>query len=536
MSTDIREKIKGAEHASLEFKSAKAGFPKSFWETFSAFANTEGGMIVLGVAERQGRFVADGLTPQQIADLKKTFWDSAHNRDKVSATMLAERDVTEEEIDGNRVLAFRVPAAPYQVRPVYITTNPFGHTYMRNHEGDCHCTDEEIKEMISDSLIDRKNYDSDILPNYQMRDIDRESLEGYRRQFAFRHPDHPWTKVDDETFLIKIGAYKIDRANGREGFTRAGILMLGTNDAITDPACDPWFFVDYQELQNPGTSMRWTDRLWPDGTWEANIYQFFHRVYNKVSKALPVPFRLEGITRIDETSAHVALREGLVNMCVHANYALNAKIEVKWQGDTILMRNPGRMLITPDDFYEETKSVCRNPLLQKMFMLIGYGEKAGSGADYIMRGWKDNKWPKPQIKENLKYRSVDLVFRLSNNCIAMEDEVPYQPKSINRSSMVVGYDFDEDVAPSQESKAKPTEIQTSNPTDAPVIKPKVKFVQDQIVEFCREPRSMAEISKLTGMSSLYRLKKVYVDPLIGSRLQMTHPELPTHRDQKYISL
>ena len=64
------------------------------------------------------------------------------------------------------------------------------------------------------------------------------------------------------------------------------------------------------------------------------------------------------------------------------------------------MRNPGRMLIPVEEFYAGSRSKCRNPLLQNMFRFIGFGEKAGSGADIIAKGWKENHWARPTIKDS----------------------------------------------------------------------------------------------------------------------------------------
>ena len=64
--------------------------------------------------------------------------------------------------------------------------------------------------------------------------------------------------------------------------------------------------------------------------------------------------------------------------------------------------NPGCMLISVAEFYAGSHSICRNPTLQKLFMFLGNGEKAGSGADIIKKGWKDNKWPQPVLSERVQ--------------------------------------------------------------------------------------------------------------------------------------
>ena len=73
-----------------------------------------------------------------------------------------------------------------------------------------------------------------------------------------------------------------------------------------------------------------------------------------------------------------------------------------------MMRNPGCMLISVADFYAGSRSVCRNPILQKLFMLLGNGEKAGSGADIITKGWEDNKWSAPVLSERVQPDEIEI--------------------------------------------------------------------------------------------------------------------------------
>jgi predicted HTH transcriptional regulator len=74
----------------VEYKSAKDGFPNSFWETYSAFGNTNGGVIVLGVKEKKNQILVEGLEDATVDKYKKEFWNAANNRQKVQEIMPVE--------------------------------------------------------------------------------------------------------------------------------------------------------------------------------------------------------------------------------------------------------------------------------------------------------------------------------------------------------------------------------------------------------------------------------------------------------------
>src|SRR5690606_34357143 len=117
-----------AESDEVEFKSAKGGFPQDFWKTYSAFANSNGGIIVLGVKEKKGKFTYDGLDDDQIIKYQKEFWNNVNNPNTVSINLLKNEDVCEFILDHKKVLVFHVPPAERKHKPVHLTPNPFKNT------------------------------------------------------------------------------------------------------------------------------------------------------------------------------------------------------------------------------------------------------------------------------------------------------------------------------------------------------------------------------------------------------------------------
>ncbi len=401
--------LQDKESNEIEFKTAAGGFPKSFWETYSSFANTDGGAIILGVKEKDGRFSLDGLTEEQVQKYERDFFNNMHNKQNVNIPLLKEDDVQAVSFNGAYFLFFYIPRVDISLRPVYCGFDPYTGTYRRDIDGDYHCTRGEVTSMFSDANL-TSTIDGRILKNYSKEDLDADSIRQYRRKFEQWNPDHVWNALPDDEFLKKLNVFRTDRKTGEYGLTYAGLLMFGTYSAIMDE--NPNFFPDYQEIQDPKD--RWVNRICPDGNWASNLFQFYSRVLPILQNFLPKPFQLDGNQRRTETPAHVAVREALANALVHADYTENASLNIYKYPSKMVFSNPGTMLISLKQYYRGGESVCRNKYLQTMFTFLGSAEKAGSGADKIIHGWEELKWKKPYIMERSRPNKVVLTMSMES--------------------------------------------------------------------------------------------------------------------------
>lgn len=367
LSDRILEAAQVGETTDWEVKSARGGFPGSFWETYSAFANTDGGIVIFGAREDDDTVRLDSLDAAQINGYQKTLWDSLNNRGKVSRNLLTNNDVQVVKIESANLLVIHVPRAARVDRPVHVGQTPFGNTYRRHHEGDYRCADDEVRRMLADA--DLMPADHRILSGFTVDDLDSASLTQYRQRFRAAKGEHAWLSLEDKELLARLGGWRKDRATGAEGLTLSGLLMFGKDSSIRDPEAVPAYFVDYREKLDPAT--RWTDRVYPDGTWEANLFQFYLRVWPKLSTGLPVPFQLEGGMRRDDTPAHEALREAFVNSLIHADYTAPGGVVLERYPDRFVFENPGTLLVSLEQFRRGGVSECRNKALQQMFLMVG---------------------------------------------------------------------------------------------------------------------------------------------------------------------
>lgn len=388
-----------------EVKKAKGGLPLSLWESYSAFANCYGGVIILGVKEnKDGSWYMTGL--ENAAKLRKDFWDTINNKNKVSVNLLTDSDIEIYEENGSVIMVIYVPKAKREQKPIFINGDMFNGTFRRNWEGDYHCDRSEVLAMLRDQP--EETADMKILEDMSLDVLNTETVHAYRnRHMAYRR-EHVWERLDDAEYLERIGAAKLSAKDKTLHPTAAGLLMFGEEYKTLYEF--PEYFLDYREILDP--TIRWTDRLQSSsGDWTGNLFDFFFRVYGKLVKDLKIPFKLDGITRVDDTPVHKALREALANCIVNTDFYFPRGIVIRKDADSIVIENPGSIRTGKAQMLKGGISDPRNKALMKMFNLIGIGERAGSGVPDIYSVWEQQGWKRPEVIE--EYGPDRTILKLS---------------------------------------------------------------------------------------------------------------------------
>lgn len=219
------------ENNRIEAKRAQGGFPRSLWETYSAFANTIGGVILLGVEELPDKSFRPVKLPSP-EWLVEEFWRLVNDRQIVSANILEESQVqiVEAGIGGQgagelplqaqdsktspfpaensgrgRIVVIEVPRADRREKPVYIGNDPYMGSYRRNGEGDYRCTRDEVDSMLRDAA--GGSQDIQVFGDMGMEVLDGDTVERYRQEYFVCHPEESPAQLSVPEFLEKLGGH-----------------------------------------------------------------------------------------------------------------------------------------------------------------------------------------------------------------------------------------------------------------------------------------------------------------------------------------
>ena len=511
---DIKKLEGYREGNRLEAKRAANGLPHSIWETYSSFANTDGGVIVLGVDEAKDHTLRVGNVSDADA-LIRDFWNTVNNQQKISLNILTDKMVHAEQVGGNTIVVIEVPRAERELRPVYVGTDPMKGTFRRNHDGDYHCTREQVSAMYRDAA--QNSIDTKVLTGMDLSVFDMETVHSYRNLFNGKHPNHVWSALDDELFLRKIGAMGLSTEDNKIHPTIAGLLMFGYEYEIVREFSG--YFLDYQERMDP--SIRWTHRvISSSGDWSGNLFDFYYRIISRLCSDLPVPFKLQNLSRVEDTELHKAVREALLNTLVHADYYGRRGTVVIKTPHYLSFANPGDMRISLAMAMDGGFSDPRNATLMKMFGMIGIGERAGSGIPTILETWKEATQQTPSYEISYSPDRVTCVIRLDGTAVESslrgQDEAK-RGQDRGQDDGLRGQDRGQDEA-------------TRGQDESYVL----SLVDKLILAIGEETLSRQEIMERLGIRSRDKFRELYKEPAQNDEMiSLTIPDKPTSGNQKY---
>ncbi len=371
---ELLERLNDIEWNDFEVKEASGGLPKSMWETVSAFSNSEGGWIVLGVKEKKtdvgSVYVLHGVpNPEK---MEQDIITTLRSRSKFSSPITGH--AKKYTIDNKTILAFEIQQSPH--RPVSIRNT--GEVFIRTGSGDALASDLEVDAIIRDAAFGSKSEME--VPGSSFDDINLESISSYRSYLRDFNRFMSYPTLDDEAFCTKLN---IILASGKLSY--GGLLMFGKKDSVLKTL--PNFWIDYMEI--PGVSygdatQRYTYRM-PE---QANIWESFQLIMHRLRNFANAPY-IEGpdIFGTEDNSQLFCLREGVVNFCSHSDFFAPAHPTIRVFEDKIVMQNPGRFILDASEFKNRLLSMPRNPSIIKFFRYPKLSENAGYGIDKIQR-WK----------------------------------------------------------------------------------------------------------------------------------------------------
>ena len=388
---ELINKLQDIEWEDFEVKEAKTELPKSIWETISAFANTAGGWLVLGVKQTGKTFLIQGVAnPEKIeSDLLTAIRSGKFN--KPIAVISKKYD-----IDGHKILAFYIPSASAKDKPVYY--NALHNTFIRTGSGDQRATKDEIDAMYRNSSFDKKDEE---LTEFTIADLDQETVKRYRTYLENLNPQHHYNQFSTLELLEKLRVI----VNGK--VTNGGLLVFGTEDTINSLCTD--FRIDYLEVM--GTSYsdapnRYEYRL-PQ---EENLFNYYFGIYERLFKKIDIPFKLKGAFRDENQPQLIAIREALVNLLIHTDYFSLMKPRIRVFLDRIEFLNPGCLPKDINSIIKEEFSLPRNPIIAKIFRIIKLSENIGSGFYKMIEGWKSYYERSPEIEGDFDWYKIQFYF------------------------------------------------------------------------------------------------------------------------------
>jgi ATP-dependent DNA helicase RecG len=367
-----------AVHTSLKNKKpgARLAFladaePEPLAECLVAFANSDGGLIVLGLDE-------DGRPSE-------TIWEEEAEGALRTAAALCRPPVISQwqpvETDQGVLVGINVH------RSASLHSLDDGRVFVRSSNQNRLLSGEEISQLAASKTS--ADFEAEAVAGAKPADLDPEMITEYMEKREARGAALIGSR---STFLFEIGAVDV---HGRP--TVAGMLLFGKNPQAFLPQSGVVF------VKFPGTEPRGEDGSAGYGRRDeitGPLARIIERTWNIIWEEMRVGAKVNGLEREELTEyPPFAVREALVNAVCHRDYRVTGRrIEIRMYSDRLEVISPGGLpgYITLDNLVEEHFS--RNPRIVNGLFQWGYIEELGLGIDRMIEEMVQTGHPPPQFK------------------------------------------------------------------------------------------------------------------------------------------
>ena len=404
--SELRQLLSRPEWADVEIKVSARAFPKDAASSMCAFSNCGGGYLILGVDENQLPAIS-GIDADKVDEVQDQCLGLLKNIQKFSSPLVFDTPSL-IEIDGVYVLVVQIQDSKRQNKPVKVKEKGGWVAYVRNGARDEVANDHELSQMLLDANCTSVTE--------QLLELDVEScfnantIKWYRNVFESRH-NQKYYELSNLEFLDELGLIREEGDELRP--TKAAILMFGTeksvNHILARNVVDAfWYSSNYEDSSD---ATRWQDRR-PAEHESLNLFEAWRVLSDRYMYWAEQPFDIDesNLHRNNETPDYIGFREATVNLLVHQDFADHARVpKIEFYKDISKYWNPGDSLIEQDQI-ASGQSKSRNPLVMQTFHRIGLSERAGSGIKEIYRSWNHLDRPEPEIENNRKEKTFQLLL------------------------------------------------------------------------------------------------------------------------------
>ena len=329
---------------------------------------------------------------------------------------------------------------------------------------------------------------------FQLSDLRPDLIERARSMTSSHSVNHPWKAMSDEELLRSAGLILKDEEKQIEGVTLAAILLFGKDSTIMSVLpqhkTDAIFRVENLD--------RYDDR----DVITTNLLETYDRLLAFGQKHLSNPFVQDGIYNV--SARDQILREIFSNSLAHRDYSSGYVAKFVIERNQLYTENANRSHGHGALNLSSFEPYSKNPPISKVFREIGLADELGSGMRNTYKYTQLYSGGVPEFIEDDVFRTI----------------IPLSAVAVEK----VGPGCKNNTA-TQDRTQDRTQDKTQDKTMAKILK------------FCESPHSKIEIAEYCGYSNTKYFDKKYIRPLLADGLlEMTDPEKPTSRNQKYVSV